>query len=362
MSHVKAKSLDDDKKNKMAMEINEKHGFIPDFCDVTVVFMLVLLVELLALLLSLAPSSSMGFWDRLGFISLFSQWLALVNASILCGLKSWLNRQTILLSSLSSMALMLLNSVLLSLLVVYVGGMINMYPSHDHEEVLYFVLRNLAISGIIYGVVLRYFYMQFQWRENLQAQSHAQIQALKARIRPHFLFNSMNTIACLVHVDANKAEKAVEDLSDLFRASLMEETSHTLDDELALTDSYVNIEYLRLDDRLKVDWMIDENAGDIEVPALCLQPLVENAIYHGIEPITEGGRIKISAQLDNNRLCLKVSNPVNDQVDMNRHEGNHMAQANIKTRLALMYGDAAEFSISTEPDMYTVSIGIPVKT
>jgi two-component system sensor histidine kinase AlgZ len=228
------------------------------------------------------------------------------------------------------------------------------------QDKLYFILRNLAISGIIYAVVLRYFYVQHQWRLNLQAQSHAQIQALKARIRPHFLFNSMNTIACLVHIDADKAEKAVEDLSDLFRASLQEKTSHTLRDELDLTASYLNIEHLRLGERLSAKWQLDDSAMEIEVPSFCLQPLVENAIYHGIEPVAEGGEIKISAQLENNRLCLGVSNPVSEQNVMSRHQGNHMAQSNIRTRLVLMYGDEAEFTINAEPDLYTVSIGIPI--
>ncbi len=346
----------------MDMELNSRRGFIPNFCDVTVVFMLILLVELLALLLSLAPASSLGFWDRLAFISLFAQWLALMNASLLCVLKNWINRQSVEIASSISFMLMMLVTLALSGFVVFFGEQIGFFFTDNGDEVLYFFIRIIAISTIIYAVMLRYFYVQHQWRENIEAQSHAQIQALKARIRPHFLFNSMNTIASLVRIDADKAEKAVEDLSDLFRASLKEETSHTLKDELELTDSYVDIELLRLDERLKVEWQLDDKAMDIEVPALCLQPLVENAIYHGIEPIAEGGKIKISAQLENNRLCLSVSNPVNENNDMSRHKGNHMAQANIKTRLALMYGDEAEFTINTEATLYTVSIGIPVKT
>ena len=343
----------------MDMELDVNRGFIPNFCDVTVVFMLVLLVELLSLLLAMAPSSSAGFWDRLGTISMFSQWLAMMNASLLCGLRSWLNRQTVQACSLISLSLMLSITLGLSGLVVYFGEFIGLGRLVE-EDVVYFVLRNLAISGIIYAVVLRYFYVQYQWRSNLQAQSHAQIQALKARIRPHFLFNSMNTIACLVHIDADKAEKAVEDLADLFRASLQEKTSHTLRDELDLTASYLDIEHLRLGERLSAKWQLDEAAMDIEVPSFCLQPLAENAIYHGIEPVAEGGLIKISAQLENNRLCLSVSNPVKEQNAMNRHQGNHMAQSNIQTRLKLMYGDEAEFMINAEPDIYTVSIGIPI--
>ena len=349
------------------METNIKinKGFIPNFCDVGAVFMLLLMVELLSVLLALAPSEEAGFWSRLALISFFAQWLGLVNASILCVLKNWLNQLTVKICTAVSLVIMLLITFGFSLAVVYFGDLIGLVNYLEPSQVTYFILRNLMISAIIYGILLRYFYVQYQWRSNLQAQSHAQIQALKARIRPHFLFNSMNTIASLVHIDASKAEKAVEDLAALFRSSLKEDTSHTLQDELDLVQSYVDIEHLRLDTRLHVDWLIDERAtelaGEIEVPALCLQPLVENAIYYGIEPAADGGNIKISAQLENNRLCLSVCNPIGEQNIMSRHEGNHMAQANIKTRLSLMYGKDAEFLINTAPNLYTVSIGIPIK-
>lgn len=346
----------------MDIDLNSNRGFIPNLCDVSAVFMLILMIELLSLLLALAPAEQAGFWQRLALISFFAQWLGLVNASILCVLKNWLNKQTIAVCATLSFVLMMLVTLVFSTLVVFMSGVFEYSDTANHHAIYYFFMRNLAISSLIYGVVLRYFYVQYQWRSNLQAQSHAQLQALKARIRPHFLFNSMNTIACLIHIDANKAEKAVEDLSDLFRASLQEETIHTLGDELNLTSSYLDIEHLRLDQRLSVNWQIDENAREIEVPSLCLQPLVENAIYHGVEPLPDGGSIKISAQLENNRLCLSVSNPVIGHSAMSRHKGNHMAQDNIKTRLALMYGDEAEFVINAEPDLYAVSIGIPLKT
>ena len=349
----------------MDIESKSNQGFIPNFCDVTAVFMLLLMVELLSVLLALAPSTNTDFWSRLALISLFSQWLGLVNASLLCVLKNWLNRQTVKICTAISFILMLLTTLCFSLLVVFYADSIGLINYVESSQGVYYVLRNMAISAIVYGILLRYFYVQYQWRSNLQAQSHAQIQALKARIRPHFLFNSMNTIASLVHIDANKAEKAVEDLSTLFRSSLKEDTSHTLQDELDLVTSYLDIEHLRLDTRLVVEWLLDKSATQmadrIEVPALCLQPLVENAIYYGIEPATEGGSIKISAQLENNRLCLSVCNPIGEQNIMSRHEGNHMAQANIKTRLSLMYGKDAEFLIKADPNLYRVSIGIPIK-
>lgn len=343
-------------------ELNINKGFIPNLCEVSAVFLLILMIGLLSLLLALAPAEQTGFWERFALITFFAQWLGLINASVLCVLKNWLNKQSLNVCASISFISMLFVSILFSALVVYLGRVFAIPGVVDDSGLQYFMLRNTAISGIIYAVVLRYFYMQYQWRSNLQAQSHAQVQALKARIRPHFLFNSMNTIACLVHIDANKAEKAVEDLSDLFRASLQEHTIHTLEDELNLVESYIDIEYLRLDSRLSVDWQLDDDALNIEVPSLCLQPLVENAIYHGVEPLPEGGIIKISAQLENNRLCLSVSNPVTSDGAMSRHKGNHMAQQNIRTRLELMYGDEAEFTITAEPEMYTVSIGIPLKT
>ncbi len=345
----------------MNMEFESNRGFIPNLCDVSAVFMLVLMVELLSLVLALASVVQIDFWQRFALISFFSQWVALVNASLLCALKDWLNKQNVLICTLSSFSFMLLVTLLFSVLVIYLNNLMGVSSMTNMHEIGLFVLENIAISSVVYGVLLRYFYVQHQWRSNLQAQSHAQVQALKARIHPHFLFNSMNTIASLIQIDANKAEKAVEDLSDLFRASLQEDTIHPLRDELALISSYLSIEHLRLDKRLNVDMQLDERAMEIEVPSLCLQPIVENAIYYGVETLDDGGLIKISAQLENNRLCLSVSNSLTRESGMSQHKGNHMAQKNIRTRLQLMYGNAAEFRINSQPELYSVLIGIPLK-
>ena len=339
----------------------QDQGLLPNFCDVTVVFMLVLMVELFALVLSLAPVSQHGFWDRFALCSIFMQWIALVNAALLCSSRKYLNSLTLPRTALLSFCLMMATSLLFSLLIIYYGDEIGYYNASPYGWEPYFLLRNLAISAIVYAVLLRYFYIQHQWKLNIEAQSYAQVQALKARIRPHFLFNSMNTIASLISIDASKAEKAVEDLSDLFRASLNENTQHTLDDEIALSRSYADIEHLRLGDRLQIEWLLENNAENIVIPSLCLQPLVENAIYYGIEPIPEGGIIKIRAQILNNQLCLSVSNPIYSQHHMTNHKSNHMAQQNIRQRLSLIYGDQAEFKITEETEFYTVSLLIPIK-
>jgi len=224
----------------------------------------------------------------------------------------------------------------------------------------YFFLRTFVMSAVIYAVLLRYFYNVQQWKMLLHASSQAEIQALKARIRPHFLFNSMNTIASLISFKPEVAEKAVEDLSDLFRASLTESNSNTLSDEINLIRSYLDIERLRLGDRLKTTLNIDESANNTEIPALILQPLVENAIYHGIEPLTDGGEIVISAQIEEQQLLLSVQNPLTKLSKQGQHKGNQMAQDNIRQRLLLVYSGHAKFSITENETNYLVTLSIPL--
>lgn len=335
----------------------EDSGLLPNFCDVRVIFMLVLLVEILALVLAATPSKS-NFWDQLAYISMLMQWIGLINAAVLCGARNSLNKLSTGLGVSVSFLLMMLVSFCFCLLVVAIKNWLLLdeviSPLGEH-----FLLRIMVISAAIYGVVLRYFYVQQQWKLHLQAHSKAAIQALRARIRPHFLFNSMNTIASLISFRPEKAEKAVENLSDIFRASLREQNINTLADELMLTRSYLEIEELRLDQRLKVNWDVDPSLEDTEVPALCLQPLVENSIYHGIEPLPNGGVISISAVNENNKLVLTISNPADDE-SFSKHKSNHMAQENIKQRLHLLYGAESDFSTNANKESYTVILKIPL--
>ena len=322
--------------------------------------MLVLIVELLAMVLAMAiPSTTDDFWDILAFISMIMQWIALLNAAVLCLSRRALNRLPATLTMVISFAIMMAVTLGFALVLIQLDLWMQLdvetSPLGEH-----FLLRVLLISGTIYAIVLRYFYIQQQWKLNLKAQSRAEIQALKARIRPHFLFNSMNTIASLISFMPDKAEKAIEDLSDLFRASLKEQNSHTLKNELDITRSYLDIEKLRLGDRLQIDWKIDKSLFEEEIPALSLQPLAENAIYHGIEPLPDGGRVGISAQREGNGLILKVSNPVSESAAMSHSRGNRMAQDNIEQRLRLAYGNNARFKINATKRNYTVTLELPV--
>ena len=329
---------------------------LPDFCDVRNLFAVVLLTEILAIVFALAASSSSSqFWDYLALSSFLMLWIALLNAAALCLLRNWLHKQKQNICLLISFCLMMSISLLVTLLLN------TAFEFNDDTLDTLFLLRVMTISGVIYFLLLRYFYIQQQWRLNLAAQSHAEIQALRARIRPHFLFNSMNTIASLIAISPETAEKAIEDLSDLFRASLSEQNMSCLSDEIELTKSYIAIESLRLGDRLQTEWQIDDNLLNIEVPSLCLQPLAENAIYHGIEPIEKGGKIHISALQIDNKLILSVSNPLMSEKQSSAFKkGNHMAQDNIRQRLKLVYGNKGKFIINDTKENYTVSLLIPL--
>jgi len=334
---------------------------LPDFCGVRNIFSVVLFTEVLAIIFAMATaSSSVQFWDYLALSSLLMLWIALLNAAVLCLLRSWLHKQKESHFYIFSFTLMMSISLLVS---VITSKMADLFYAEFEKNTFdaFFLIRVMTISAVIYLILLRYFYLQQQWRLNIAAQSRAEIQALRARIRPHFLFNSMNTIASLIAVSPETAETAIEDLSDLFRASLRENNMSYLSEEIELTKSYLAIESLRLGDRLQIEWQIDQNLLDTEIPALSIQPLAENAIYHGIEPIRKGGKILISALQIDNKLKLSISNPLMPENKSSVFKkGNQMAQDNIKQRLKLVYGNKGEFSINDTKDSYTVSLLIPL--
>ncbi|MCK5395174.1 MAG: histidine kinase, partial [Gammaproteobacteria bacterium] len=228
------------------------HPLLPDFCDVRNLFAVILLTEVLAIVFAMAASTtSTEFWDYLALSSFLMMWITLLNSAVLCQLRNWLHKQKQHLCLLISFCLMMSISLLVTLLVNNAGILFD-YNDNTLDTLL--IIRVMVISAVIYFLLLRYFYIQHQWRLNLALQSRAEIQALRARIRPHFLFNSMNTIASLIAISPETAETAIEDLSDLFRASLSEQNMNPLSDEIELAKSYLAIESLRLGDRLQIEW------------------------------------------------------------------------------------------------------------
>ena len=170
----------------------------------------------------------------------------------------------------------------------------------------------------------------------------------------------MNSIASLTRSDPDRAERAIEDLADLFRASLADAKGPVpLTEEIAFVERYLSIEQLRLGDRLSVDWQVEDLPPQVVVPLLSLQPLVENAIYHGIEPALDGGTVTISAHRLNGKVELVVCNPVSD-ASPSRHEGNRIAIENVRQRLAAHFGAAADLQITHDEQQYVVRFSVPV--
>ena len=335
--------------------------YIPDFCAPRMVFAVVLIAELVAVTLALARPDT-PFLTELARISMFLQWLGLTNAALLCYSRRWLAQLTVPRSSAAAFALILLNTVVISELALWLGtafgsvGIAEMPARHWP-----FLLRNAGIALIVTALLLRYFFVTHQWQKHVRAEALSRIQALQARIRPHFLFNSMNTIAALTRSDPRRAEEAVEDLADLFRATLRDSHSPVrLKEELELTRIYQRIEALRLGDRLDVDWDVGELPMRAFVPGLTVQPLLENAIYHGIEPLERGGTVTVSGRVVDGAVELVVSNPVAPPgAGGEPRSGNRLALDNIRQRLDLAYGGRGSLTVEQQPERYRVTVRFP---
>jgi len=204
-------------------------------------------------------------------------------------------------------------------------------------------------------------YFELRARAFSPAQTEARLAALNARIRPHFLFNSLNAVLSLIRARPQQAEAALEALSDLFRAAMRDPGELvSLADEIALGRQYLELEKLRLGERLAVDWQIGAVSMSQPIPPLMLQPLLENAVYHGIEPAPEGGVVRIAIDQRGDELRIAIANPT---VDEGRHAaGNQMAVANIRERLALYYDLEARLEIDAGENNYEVRIILPCRT
>jgi two-component system sensor histidine kinase AlgZ len=224
-----------------------------------------------------------------------------------------------------------------------------------------FLLRSLGISAIAWALALRYFYVRHQWRRRVESEADARFAALQARIRPHFLFNCMNTIAGLTRQAPALAEQAVEDLSDLLRASLNTTgQSVTLAEEIALCRGYLRIEQQRLGERLRVEWQVPEAVLEQRVPALTLQPLIENAIYHGIERLPGGGCVTIGCADLPDGVAVTISNPVAPgTASAEPRPGHHMARDNVAQRLAAFFGADGLLHFTESDGLYRIDVRLP---
>jgi len=337
---------------------------LPHFCAQRAVLAVLLIVTLTALVLALSGAGfGPAFWAELARNVLFLVWTGIAGATLLCAAREVIARQTALVGALMVLGIIVALVAAISEIVFRVMSSATLNPDDmlgtAPAEHWLFLARNVLIGLIVGGLALRYFYVAQQWRVNIESQARSRINALQARIRPHFLYNSMNTIASLTRSNPAQAEEAVQDLADLFRANLSEKRSMiTLKEELESARIYQRIEQLRMGDRLRVRWDVNDLPMRALIPALTVQPLLENAIGHGVEHLDGGGEVIVEGSNVDGIVLLRVRNPM--PLDNPQAKSGHgIALDNIRERLVLLFGTRAEVTAGREGDEYVVQLRFP---
>ena len=327
----------------------------PTFCNWRLLLAVAVITEVSVILVGLGSGSFPG-WRWLAFASIYAQWMALFCASGLCLISGWTNRFTADGAWVFSWLIVLFLAMMFSFAAWLWTG-ISM-PDMIQETVGMFVLKNIIAVGLVTVVFFRYLVMRARWREELLAQSEARVQALQARIQPHFLFNSLNTIASLVHNDPENAEAATLDLADLFRGSMRRaDQLISLEDELRLARQYLDMEKRRLGERLDIEWRVDELPSNAAVLPLLLQPLLENAVAHGIQALPEGGKLSVYGRIEGDQIVITIGNPLAPE---GTESGGHgIATTNIRERLAYAFGSRAQLLTNQDSEQFYAVLVVP---
>ncbi len=333
--------------------------FLPDLRQPRALFALVLSTQLLALVLALTLSGAgRDPWHDLAHLSVLILWITLLSALGLIGARPWLLRYSAPIAGLIAWLVVVAATTLVSLLAWELATQGGQPP--QPEQLSHYLIRNGLIAAIVGAATLRYLYLQQQLQQRSRGEALARLEALRARIRPHFLFNALNTIASLARHRPAQAEGAVLDLAELLRASLATgDRTVPLAEELRLAHRYLAIEALRLGDRLQLEWPEERSLPSIEVPPLSIQPLVENAIHHGIERCPEGGQLRLAVTQLNGTVRLTIRNPLPADSAAEDPPGLHMALDNVRQRLHAGFGEQARLASRSEAGWYTVELTLP---
>ena len=324
------------------------HTLLLDVCHVGVVLRAVVLVHAVMAVGVLFAAGSLAAWLGLvaegSVIALPSVLLWLVTA---CLLKLHVGRLPLPAQWLSAAALGAASGVF--------GWMLGAFAGVVSFDGVRWMAAALAGAGTALTVVQ---WLTLRAKAKVPADTTAQLAELQSRIRPHFLFNTLNAALSLVRLDPVRAEGVLEDLAELFRVALVDNgESVPLADEVALAQRYLAIEQLRFGDRLEVSWEIDPAAGAARLPPLLLQPLVENAVRHGVEPAPHGGVIRVRTRVKKGRAVISIANSVSASPSL---PGNGIALRNVRERLRLMHDVAAQFETRLDGDVFRVQIVLPL--
>lgn len=321
-----------------------KIPWLADFSDPVRIFTVIVVAEFMVIVYSLSfLSFDFTYFNQLAVLSLLAQLIAINVIILLSKLRNFFNRFEVTVGVMLVVVMTIVLAILYTQMMAWMDknlgfGLIN-------QSTLTTVKISMATSFTLL-TLLRYFYVQCQWEHQVEALAKAQMNALQARIKPHFLYNSLNSIASLIAFDQAAAERAVLNLSSLFRKAFADnkKSMTTIAKELEWIDEYIAIEKLRLMDRLQFRKVIDNELLKQAVPLLSIQPLIENAVIHGIQHITEGGIIELNIRKTAQGFYIEVKNPVNLA---KQQKGTQTGLANIRERLALTYGENVGFEVNS---------------
>lgn len=341
----------------------EQLCWIPDFSQPLAVMRALLVAVGISFLLSLLRSGiegvNVGVFGPIAFLSV---WICCLSVVGLQFIRRYLGAQTVWVQASLAVAWMLCSAALCVkasgyFSALYFGVGIGALQNGFARDVS--ILEAVLITLVIGAILLRGFYAHFEMQQQQQRLLQANYDALQARIRPHFLFNSLNSVAELIAVDPERAENAVLDLSDLFRAALSDKGLSSISDELAVCEKYLAVEKLRMGDRLHWQIDVDAEVKHWQLPALWLQPLVENAVLHGIQQIIEGGLIRISVNRMNKKLVVRVENPLPQEPNRESvSRGTGTALANVQARLEAFSRSDVTFSAGARERSYVAELKV----
>jgi len=332
----------------MARSINQNaySSALPNFRNLGVLLRILVIVNVVAVAAAILTANELrAAWGELLEISALVQPLLILTLLMLVAANDWLRRLPGGAGMIAVLAMVLALTAAL-----YAAG----HPLLAGDPAL--LARYLLLVLLVTGALLKYF--QLRNSALSPALIEARLQALQARIRPHFLFNSINAVLSLIRQNPRRAEEVLGDMADLFRVLMADNRElMPLEREVELCRQYLDLEQLRLGERLKVEWSVERMPGKALVPPFVLQPLLENAVYHGIEPRLEPGVISVAIYGSGEQVHLVLRNPYAPEGD--RHAGNRMALANIRERLQLHFDAEAKLTTRAADGVFEAHIVMP---
>ncbi len=331
--------------------------FLPDLCRGQGLLGLLLTAGLLAVFMTLVRSGISAFdFLFLAQVAVDIFFIALLSAVFICqGRRFLINLPLPQIALINFFLVVAAAAICTALMELWQNYLLNGLWQVDYL----LILNTMLITAILAGAILRLFYLQHQLRQQQGASQQARIEALQSKIRPHFLFNSMNSLASLIRTDPDKAEQTLENLCDLFRYALNNGSQGvSLQLEVDSCKKYLQVEKLRLAERLKYHWDIAIDLASISVPALILQPLIENAVFHGIQPALEGGYLKCSIYRDGEWICIEIENSLEADTaqQLKKPTGHNMAVNNLRHRMDVFFNHRAELQETVQDNHYHTRI------